>query len=317
MRHGERARGRLDRPVPARGEPHPRRGRLRQARLDAARRRDRARRCATRRADCSRTRPRSSVRCASRRPWRSRTRRPGSRARRRAAAPRIWPSPAAVPLPRSCCSPAASWRAVAAATRAESMGPAPLLATVEGAMATVQRTLQRSELRILAILGVPTFALALGDHDGLDLPARPGRGLLGFLDRHRPADRRRGAHRAVAAARGRLVVGSAAHAAGQPAALHPRRHPGARRRAGRARLRRLDRGGRGRRRGLLRRLLRRLRAVPRALPGPRRRRDRRARAEQPGDLPRPRDLPGAGRRRSAHLDLRARCPSSPPRSSSG
>jgi hypothetical protein len=28
-------------------------------------------------------------------------------------------------------------------------------------MATVQRTLQRSELRILAILGVPTFALAL------------------------------------------------------------------------------------------------------------------------------------------------------------
>jgi MFS family permease len=29
-------------------------------------------------------------------------------------------------------------------------------------MATVQRTLQRSELRILAILGVPTFALALG-----------------------------------------------------------------------------------------------------------------------------------------------------------
>jgi hypothetical protein len=27
-------------------------------------------------------------------------------------------------------------------------------------MAAVQRTLQRSELRILAILGVPTFALA-------------------------------------------------------------------------------------------------------------------------------------------------------------
>jgi hypothetical protein len=28
-------------------------------------------------------------------------------------------------------------------------------------MAAVQRTLQRSELRILAILGVPTFALAV------------------------------------------------------------------------------------------------------------------------------------------------------------
>ena len=49
------------------------------------------------------TRPRSSARCASRRPWRSRTRRPGSRARRRAAAPRgsCWPAAAPPPLWRS------------------------------------------------------------------------------------------------------------------------------------------------------------------------------------------------------------------------
>jgi hypothetical protein len=53
----------------------------------------------------------------------------------------------------------------------------------------------------------------------------------------------------MAAARGRLMVGPAAHAAGQPAALHPRRDSGARRRAGRAGLRPVDRPGRDRRRG--------------------------------------------------------------------
>ena len=67
----------------------------------------------------------------------------------------------------------------------------------------------------------------------------------------------------------------------------------------------LDRRGGDRRRAVLRGLLRRLRALPRAVPGPRRRRDRRAGAEQPGDLPRARDLPRAGRRRAADLDLRA------------
>ena len=92
-------------------------------------------------------------------------------------------------------------------------------------MATVQRTLQRSELRILAILGVPTFALALGDHDGLDLPARPGRGLLGLHDRHRPAHRRRGAHRAVAAAgrRRRGRTGCARRSAAGCRSSSPRR----------------------------------------------------------------------------------------------
>ena len=172
-------------------------------------------------------------------------------------------------------------------------------------MATVQRTLQRSELRILAILGVPTFALALAITTvSTYLPVLAedfsdstiviglligGEGLIALW---------------LPLVVG-VVVGPPAHAARQPAAVHPRRHPGARAVARGAGLRDHDRRGRRRRRGLLRRLLRRLRALPRAVPGPRRRRHRRARPEQPGDLPRAGDVPGAGRRRPAHLDLRA------------
>ena len=215
--------------VPARGQPHPRRGRVRQARLDAARRRDRpgAAPRGARAAAVPGREARAGARAAARGgrgpagPGLApgvgrRLLAAGARRRRRHSGDRRY-------------SPAACWRAVAVATRAEPRGQPPLgLATVEGhgdgpAHAAAKRTADPRHPRRADLRARP------GDHDGLDLPARPGRGLLGLLDRHRPADRRRGAHRAVAAARRRLVVGSAAHAAGQPAAVHPRRHAGARR----------------------------------------------------------------------------------------
>src|SRR3954468_14685260 len=181
------------------------------------------------------------------------------------------------------------------------------------ASTTAERTLARSEWRVLVILGVPTFALALAITTvSTYLPVL----AEDFSDSSIVIGLLIGGEGLVALWLP-LVVGSwsgpprtplgsaAAPAAGQPAAVHPRRHTGARRRACRARIRPLDRRGRDRRRGLLRRLLRRLRALPRPLSGPRRRRDRRSRAEQSGDLPRPRDLPRPGRRRPAHLDLRS------------
>ena len=194
---------------------------------------------------------------------------------------------------------------------------APLLGTVGGAMATVQRTLQRSELRILAILGVPTFALALAITTvSTYLPVLAedfsdssiviglligGEGLIAlwlplvvgsWSDRLRTPLGSRLPF--ILAATSALVVALAVLGFVDSIARAARR-----------------------RRGLLRRLLRRLRAIPRPLSGPRRRRDRRARAEQPGDLPRPRHLPGAGRRRSAHLDLRPAALRGRARSSSG
>jgi hypothetical protein len=144
-----------------------------------------------------------------------------------------------------------------------------------------------------------------GHHHGLDVPPGARRGLLELDDRRRPAHRRRGPDGAVAAAVRRLMVGSAAHADRQPPAVHHRGDAAAGDRARLPRLRALGGARRGRGRRVLRRLLRRLRALSRAVSRPRRPPDRRARAEQPGDLPRAGDVPGAARRRAADLDLRS------------
>ena len=137
------------------------------------------------------------------------------------------------------------------------------------------------------------------DHGRDDVPAGPRAGLPALHDGDRCADRDRGRDGAVGSARRRRLVGRPAHAARRAAAVPDRRDAARRRqpRADRLREKHRDRGDlRG---AVLLRLLRRVRALPRALPGPRRRRGRRPRAEHAGDLPRRRHRAGAGRRRAA------------------
>ena len=226
---------------------------------------------------------------------------PGLR-RRRAAAPHSSRSPAAAPAPHSWSSPGSSWHAGAARARSEP-GPEGAPSIPWLGMATAQRSLQRGELRVLAILGVPTFALALA----ITTVSTYCRFLPRTSRIPRSSSACSSAARAswpVAAARRRRVFGPAAHAAGQPPADHHRRdaalHP--------SRWRWSASSPRSPKRPIVLALFFAASSSPRALPGalprPGRRRDRRARAEQPSDLPRGRDVPGAGRRRAADLDLR-------------
>ena len=161
------------------------------------------------------------------------------------------------------------------------------------------RALEASEKRTLAILGLPTAALALAITVVTTYVPVAAERVPRLVDRHRRPDRHRGRARALAPARRRQLVGPAAHVDRRPAAV-PRRRDSDRLRQPRGHRRRRDAPAHGAHGdGLLRRLLHRLRALPRAVPRPHRRRDRRARAVHAGDLAWHGDRHRAHRRRPA------------------